>query len=335
MEIGLLYDLRNPPQWRIPTPELYAETLDHIQAIEQMGFPIAWVTEHHFIEDEYLPGCLTMAAAIAARTKRIQIGTAVILLPLQDAIRVAEDSAVVDQLSNGRFRLGLGLGYKLEEFEAFGVNRAHRKGRMEEGIEVIRRAWADGPASFEGKHYRFQGINVTPKPVQRPGPEIWLAGRAEVTVRRAARIGDGLLAVGAPSLHSLYQEAWREYGRQGPPKIAAFAWNYPSDNPGGAWEECGPYVTYRARNYADWYGAAADLDGDVTWNSAIDAGLNPGASPRMFGTPDDTIAHLRALAGTGVTSALYFATFPGMRPSATLPFFESMARHVLPAVANL
>src|SRR5688572_33477540 len=126
MEIGLLYDLRNPPEWRIPSADLYAETLDHIAAVEAMGIPMCWVTEHHFIDDEYLPSCLTFAAAIAARTKTVTIGTAVILLPLQNALRVAEDAAVVDILSNGRLRLGLGLGYKIEEFDAFGVNRKHR-----------------------------------------------------------------------------------------------------------------------------------------------------------------------------------------------------------------
>src|SRR5258708_39844009 len=114
MEIGLLYDLRNPPEWRIPRAELYAETLDHIQAMEALGFPVIWVTEHHFIDDEYLPGCLTFAAAIAARTKTVMIGTAVVLLPLNDAIRIAEDAAAVDVLSNGQLRLGLGLGDKLE-----------------------------------------------------------------------------------------------------------------------------------------------------------------------------------------------------------------------------
>ncbi len=330
MEVGLLYDLRNPPEWRIPTHELYAETLDHITAVEAMGFPVAWVTEHHFIDDEYLPGCLPFAAAIAARTKTITIGTAVILLPLQDALRLAEDAAVVDVLSNGRLRVGLGLGYKLEEFEAFGIDRKHRKGRMEEGIEVMRRAWADGPASFSGRHYNFNGINVTPKPVQRPGPEMWLAARTDVTIERAARIGDGVIIAGGADLATLFREKRREFGRTGPDNVAAFAWHLPSDNPGRAWEDVGPHATYRARNYANWYGAAADMQSDTTWNAALNAGLNPGASASMFGSSGQTLASLKQMETDGITSALYFATFPGMRPSATLPFFEKMAKEVLP-----
>ena len=335
MEIGLLYDLRNPPEWRIPPAELYAETLDHIAAVEALGFPMCWVTEHHFIDDEYLPSCLTFAAAIAARTKSITIGTAVILLPLNDALRVAEDAAVVDVLSNGRLRLGLGLGYKLEEFEAFGIPRKSRPRRMDEGIEVIKAAWSDGPATYEGRHYNFRDISVTPKPVQKPRPEIWLAGRAEPSVRRTARLADGLIAVGGPDLYDMYRGFRTEYGQQGKANIATFAWSYPSDDPGRAWEDVGEHATYRARNYAEWYGAAADLESDRTWLPALEAGASPGARSSLFKTPAAAIEDLRSMAAMGVTSVIYFATFPGLRPSATLPFFETMAREVLPAVRDL
>jgi alkanesulfonate monooxygenase SsuD/methylene tetrahydromethanopterin reductase-like flavin-dependent oxidoreductase (luciferase family) len=334
MELGLLYDLRNPPQWRIPPAELYAETLDHIQAVEAFGFPVVWVTEHHFIEDEYLPGCLAFAAAIAARTSRVTIGTAVILLPLQDALRVAEDAAIVDILSNGRLRVGLGLGYKLEEFDAFGVARKTRPARMEEGIEVIKAAWGEGPASFWGKHYTFHDISVTPKPVQQPRPEIWLAGRADAAVERAARMADGLIAVGGPELYDRYRQARSANGKTGRANIAAFATAYPADDPGAAWEQCREHVLYRNRNYADWYGTAADLASDRAWKEAVETGATQ-AGASFFQEPAAIVEGLKGMAALGVTSVLYFGTFPGLRPSATLPFFETLARHVLPAVRDL
>ncbi len=330
MEFGLLYDFRNPPQWRIPPAELYAETLDHIQAMEALGFPVVWVTEHHFIDDEYLPSVLTAAAAIAARTSRVTIGTAVLLLPLQDAIRVAEDAAVVDVISNGRLRLGLGLGYKLEEFDAFRVPRASRRSLMEEGIEVIRAAWADGAQSYDGEHYNFRDISVTPKPVQRPGPEIWLAGRADAPVRRAARMGDGLIAVGPSSLYDTYRAAREEYGRTGPDNICTFAWKLPADDPLAAWAEVGPHARHRMANYADWYGTAADLPTDTAMGRSLERGRSPGASSGMFGTVEETVAEVEAMKAMGVSSLLYFATFPGMRPSATIPYFEKLAKEVMP-----
>ena len=174
--------------------------------MEALGFDTVWLTEHHFIDDDYLPSVLTMAAAVAARTSRVTIGTAVLLLPLHDPIRVAEDAAVVDVLSDGRLRLGLGIGYKLEEFEAFGVDRRARPSLLEEGIEIIRGAWADGPFSHHGRHRSFDDLDVTPKPVQRPGPQIWLAGRAPVPVARAATVGDGLIVVGGPDLYREYHD---------------------------------------------------------------------------------------------------------------------------------
>jgi alkanesulfonate monooxygenase SsuD/methylene tetrahydromethanopterin reductase-like flavin-dependent oxidoreductase (luciferase family) len=126
LEFGVLYDFRNPPGSGMTDAEVYAETMDHIEEVERLGFDVVWITEHHFIDDAYLPSVLPMCAAVAMRTQRVTIGTAVLLLPLHDPLRVAEDCAVVDVLSNGRLRLGIGLGYKLQEFEVFGVDRRKR-----------------------------------------------------------------------------------------------------------------------------------------------------------------------------------------------------------------
>lgn len=168
--------------------------------------------------------------------------------------------------------------------------------------------------------------------VRANATSIWLAGRAEPAVERAARVGDGLIIAGAPDLAGMYREKKQALGKTGPDNVATFAWALPAEDPGRAWEECGPHTTYRARNYANWYGAAADLQSDTTWNASLDAGLNPGASARMFTSVDATIASLKGMEAAGITSVLYFATFPGMRPSATIPYFETMAKYVLPAM---
>jgi alkanesulfonate monooxygenase SsuD/methylene tetrahydromethanopterin reductase-like flavin-dependent oxidoreductase (luciferase family) len=332
MEFGLLYDLRNPRAWEIPAADLYAETLDHIQAAEALGFPLVWLTEHHFIDDGYLPSVLTMAAAVAARTSRVTIGTNVLLLPLHHPLRVAEDAAVVDALSRGRLRLGLGLGYKLEEFGAFQVGRRTRAGRMEEGIQILRGAWGPGPFSFEGRHYRFRDVDVTPKPPQGASLPIWLAGRTEAPVRRAAQYADGLIAVGSPELWEMYRKARAEFRRTGPLNLAAFAPSWPSPDPGGAWEAMGAHVRYRGQHYGRWYGAAGDLPSDRAWLARIEAGDDLGAAQRTFRAPPDVIQEVRASAAAGVTSLVYFATFPGLRPSATLPLLECLAKEVMPHV---
>ena len=330
MEFGVLYDMRNPRSSGISNAALYQQTLEHIEQMEALGFDTVWLTEHHFIDDDYLPSVLTMAAAVAARTSRVTIGTAVLLLPLHDPIRVAEDAAVVDILSDGRLRLGLGLGYKLEEFEAFGVDRRARPSLLEEGIEIIRGAWADGSFSHHGRHRSFDDLEVTPKPVQRPGPQIWLAGRAPVPVARAATVGDGLIVVGGPDLYREYHEAHRASGRVDPARLCIFAFTYPSDDPERSTAQLSEYAMYRMENYAQWYGSAGDLASDKALLQTAGA-ADAGGAMQFFGTPQQVIDELRAAEAAGATAALWFATLPGTTADATTPLFEVLAREVMPA----
>jgi alkanesulfonate monooxygenase SsuD/methylene tetrahydromethanopterin reductase-like flavin-dependent oxidoreductase (luciferase family) len=127
MKFGLIYDFRNPAPWRRPWVELYARMLDQIVEAEELGFDHVWLTEHHFVDDGYLPSIVPVAGAIAARTKRIRIGSDIMILPFQDPVRIAEDLAVVDILSGGRFDLGVGQGYRAEEFRAIGMDRRERR----------------------------------------------------------------------------------------------------------------------------------------------------------------------------------------------------------------
>src|SRR5271169_6253405 len=141
-QVGLWYDFRNPPQWRQSSDRLYREIFDQIAWGENHGFDDVWLSEHHFIEDGYLPSILPVAAAIAARTKRIRIASGVLLMPFYNPVRLAEDIAVVDVISDGRFELGVGVGFKHEEFEGFGVPFKERGARTNQSLEIIRRALA-------------------------------------------------------------------------------------------------------------------------------------------------------------------------------------------------
>ena len=138
MNVGLLFPFRNPPKWRKPFTQFYAEQLRQAQLAEELGYDTIWLTEHHFAEDGYSPSLLPIAGALAAMTTRIRIGTFLLLLPLHNAVRVGEDAATVDVLTNGRFDLGLGQGYTPSEFEGYGIPRKERASLLEEGIEVIK-----------------------------------------------------------------------------------------------------------------------------------------------------------------------------------------------------
>jgi alkanesulfonate monooxygenase SsuD/methylene tetrahydromethanopterin reductase-like flavin-dependent oxidoreductase (luciferase family) len=161
-----------------PTGELYREAVQLALEAERLGFDSVWLSEHHFFPDGYTPSPLVHAAALASRTERIAIGTGVMLAPLHNPVRLAEDAATVQVLSDGRLVLGLGQGWRREEFDGLGIPYEGRHLRLEETVRVLRDAWGDGP--------------VTPKPT--PRPPIWIGGMSEPAVRRAARIGDCYLA---------------------------------------------------------------------------------------------------------------------------------------------
>ena len=137
LDIGILFMFRNPPFNSTDWASIYRHELDHAVAAETLGYDHVWLSEHHFVEDGYSPSVLPIAAAIAARTERVRIGTYVLLLPLHNPVRVAEDAATVDVISNGRFDLGMGLGYRPGEFTGMGISSKERGARLAEGLPLV------------------------------------------------------------------------------------------------------------------------------------------------------------------------------------------------------
>ena len=154
LRFGFGFDVRNPTAWRKPFPDLYAETLEFIAWTESLGFENCWFAEHHGIDDGYLPSPLMMGAAVAARTKTMRIGTGVGLLPHYHPVRLAEDAAVLDNISNGRVELSMGIGYLKFECEAYGIESRTRGRRSDEILEIVRRLW-------EGETVTYQGNSTT------------------------------------------------------------------------------------------------------------------------------------------------------------------------------
>jgi len=126
VNFGVWYDFRNPKQWYVAWPELYRGLIDQAVLAEQLGFESVWLSEHHFTDDGYLPAISTMLGVLASRTSTVRLGTAVVLAPLHHPLRLAEDMAVVDQLSAGRLEVGLAPGYRQEEFSVLGIDRRQR-----------------------------------------------------------------------------------------------------------------------------------------------------------------------------------------------------------------
>ncbi|GAA4896013.1 LLM class flavin-dependent oxidoreductase [Actinomycetospora straminea] len=201
--VGLYLDLRVPPGAR--GADVYARTLDRVAAAEDRGLEAAWVTEHHGFADGYLPAPLTVAAAVAARTRTLRVGTAVVIGPMVPAATLAEQASVVDLVSGGRLELGVGAGWRAEEFARVGADHRTRYATLEDQLRRLPELWADG--------------TVTPAPVQDPLPT-WVGARGPRGARLAGRVGAGLLwldpALLAPYAEGLAAGGWpRDRARVG------------------------------------------------------------------------------------------------------------------------
>ncbi|HMM74723.1 MAG TPA: LLM class flavin-dependent oxidoreductase [Gammaproteobacteria bacterium] len=254
---GLWYSLRNPARWARPITEIYAQTLRQIAWAETIGYDDVWLTEHHFCDDGHAPSILPLAAAVAARTARIRIGTSVLLLPLHHPVRVAEDAATIDILSHGRFELGVGVGYRPQEFSGLGLSVRDRGGRMDEGLDIIRALWRGETVDYRGRHFTIEGAKLAPLPVQSP-PPLWIGGFAPVSARRAARIGDGYLGTGEMGkLLKIYREERARLGHAGPGRaIGGHFWLIVSKDPKRTLAALGPHVLYQIEVYNRWLAEA-------------------------------------------------------------------------------
>jgi alkanesulfonate monooxygenase SsuD/methylene tetrahydromethanopterin reductase-like flavin-dependent oxidoreductase (luciferase family) len=191
---------------------LIDEIVAEAEACEANGWDGVFLTEHHQQPDGYLPNPLLMAGLVGMRTRRLKVGTCVLLLPLHHPVHVAEDCAVIDLATKGRLVLSIGAGYQALDYQAFGVPSKRPGARTEEALAIIRRAWTGEPFSFQGEFFRYENLRVTPAPYRRPGPPVWMASWTPPGLARAARVGDGWLADPVQSLPVIkgFAERYRE-----------------------------------------------------------------------------------------------------------------------------
>lgn len=333
VQFGLAFDFRNPAQWRVPWDTLYRNGLDQIAYAEELGFDYVWLGEHHFTEDGRSPAGLTVAAAVAARTKRIRIGTMVLLLPLWNAVRVAEDAATVDLISGGRLVLGVGQGYRRVEFEGLGIPLHERLPRFLEGFEVIRRAWENPSVTFHGRFYHMDDVKVTPPPLQKPRPEIWFGASTEGAARRTARLADGFMAANKLRLMQVYRDALREFrGSQAKPRISRTVVMYVAEDPDREWAHLKGQFLYRHQQYYRWLTEAGLTNPQWTPLGDIrDADQLRKLDPIFFCDVDAAVRLVRSyLQEEGVVELSFLMGVPGADPARVVRSMELFARKVMP-----
>ena len=167
----------------------YREALEEVTRAEELGFDSVWMEEHHSVTNHYWPSPLTVLAGFATRTSRMTLGTDIVVAAFHHPVRLAEDVAMLDVMSGGRFVLGIAIGYKPDEFALYGVDLEKRGARFEEQLAIMQGLWTQEQVQFKGTYYTLQG-RLEPKPVQQPHPPVWIGGWGDITLRRAATLAD-------------------------------------------------------------------------------------------------------------------------------------------------
>ncbi|HTV90363.1 MAG TPA: LLM class flavin-dependent oxidoreductase [Stellaceae bacterium] len=307
----------------------YQDFIRYVVAAEELGFSSVFLVEHHFTGFGQVSASLNLLSYLAARTEKIRLGTAVVVLPWHNPVLVAEQAATLDLLSNGRLDFGIGKGYRPYEFSGFCIPQDEAAERFDEAIALIRRAWtADGRFSFDGKWWRYDNIIVEPAPIQRPHPPFWMGAGSAESIRRAARDGYNLLLDQiAPSAAVIervrqFREECAAIGRPYDPLTVGVTRGLQIVR--NEEERRRAVVTRREvlKNIGDLArGPGAERYHQIKEDpDAFELDDAP-----LLGTPEEIIAQLRRLQAGGVENVLFAA------PGASIAHLRTFAEEIMPA----
>jgi alkanesulfonate monooxygenase SsuD/methylene tetrahydromethanopterin reductase-like flavin-dependent oxidoreductase (luciferase family) len=284
---GLRFDFRNPEFAGTSMADRYRSALDMAEWADQLGAVALILSEHHGSNDGYLPAPLPFAAAVAARTTTVRINLAALVASFHEPLRLAEDLAVVDLISEGRLDLVITNGYVGGEFAMFDQPIGRRAQRTTELVSVLRQAWTGEP--FE---YRGRTVTVTPRPHQGGGPTISLGGSTEPAARRAARIADGFMP-STPAVWEFYRDEVIRLGRPdpGPHPGGSTDFVHLASDPDQGWDLIAPHALHEVNAYGDWM-AEAGIGDTGGYVPAADADALRATGQYRVITPDQMVAEL-------------------------------------------
>ncbi len=213
MKFSTFHLCPQPAEWTVE--QVYAYECQVIEWADELGFDCAWIAEHHFRDYGVVPNTMVLFANLAARTRRIRLGNAIVIMPFHHPLRVAEEAAMVDILSGGRLNFGFGRGYQAVEFAGFGVPMDDTRTRTDEALEILLQAWEGKPFSYHGKYFTMEDIQVVPTPKQKPHPPVFVASINPASIRHYAPKGIPFMVSGQESLTQLREscQMWRDIAR--------------------------------------------------------------------------------------------------------------------------
>ncbi len=321
MQLNLRYDM-NSPEFGAPHTALYRTAIEQSMWADKLGFKQVFLAEHHGAEHGYCPSSMIQAASIVGATEKIIAHLSALVVTMHHPLRLAEDLAVLDNISNGRIWLTAGMGYRPHEFEMFGLDIKKRLAIMNHALDTCKKAWTGEPFEFEGRMVR-----VTPKPVQEGGPKIYMGGSTDKSAIRAGKAGYQYFP-GHPDLFNIYAEEREKAGFPPPePQMQpAASFLYVSADPDHDWPLLAPHVAYATNTYAQW--ATERGVGDTRYKSAetIEA-LKAMPNIKVL-TPDQCYEYLSSLPDNSAVT--FHALLGGLDPELSWKSLLLFEKAVLP-----
>ncbi len=311
----------------------YTEALEEVTKAEELGFDSVWMEEHHSVTNHYWPSPLVVLAGFATRTSRLTLGTDILVAAFHNPVRLAEDAAVLDVMSSGRFTLGIAIGYKPDEFSLYGVELEKRGARFEEQLAIIKGLWTQERISFKGTYYTVDG-RLEPKPVTKPHPPIWIGGWGDITLRRAATLADNWIPGPTADLKRLlagkkrFLDNRRAAGRSQPITEWPLTRDLiiaDTDRKARELAEAHIMIAYRKEYAGGWRHPFID--------ASIATDLDRLMEDRfIIGGPDQCVRKIRRFVEEyGMTHLICRTFFPGMAHEHIMRELELIAREVAPA----
>ena len=316
-------------------PRKIQDSIEQVQAAREAGFDLICTGQHYLAAPYQMSTSFPLLARLAAEAGNMEVAATIILVPLHNPVELAESVATMDAICQGRFIFGVGLGYREEEYAAFGVERGQRVGRLREALEVMKLLWTAEEVEFQGKYYRVPRTTPVTRPVQQPHPPIWVAANNDAAIRRAARWGYPWLINPHATIPmvarqwSAYKEALDSAGQPIPKVLPMMRELYIAEDRETAYVESEPYLVPKYQAYASW-GQDKALPGDESFSIPYQ---ELARDRFLLGSPEEVTQEIRRYEEELDANYLIFRmNWPGMDHQQVLRQIELIGSEVIPRI---
>lgn len=335
MKVGFFINAQHPLEESMA--QKIRDSVELVAAAREAGFDLICAGQHYLSDPYQMSATIPLLARLAAEADGMDVAATVLLLPLHNPVEIAESTATMDAICGGRFILGIGLGYREEEYTAFGVKRGERVERTEESLELIKLLWTEREVEFHGKFYQVPRINPATRPIQNPHPPIWVAANNDSAVRRAGRWGypwlinpHATMPVVARQLRE-YRESLRQAGHPFPQVLPMMRELYVAKDRETAYLESRPFLESKYAAYTSW-----GQDKAMPEHENFSAPYQDLAHNRfLLGSPEDVAKEMiRYRDDLGVNYLIFRMQWPGMGQQRAMRQIEVMGQDVLPILKS-